>query len=178
MDAVAIHTILATGQDSAQNFIDDNNIDSEKLVTYLRQNLNSAKKYDIRDLIKDPSSNKKLLSQFVKESVNEDAMAALFIFLQTLMMSGPVIALGIKQGVFDDWKTPTEAIRDWKKDRIVSAAVERLNQDHEVIEFLQLPGTQQRGKWQKLIASKLNDKELKHINSISRYKVKDLKSNK
>ena len=111
-----------------------------------------------------------------QEMLNEgDAAAALFMFMQTLMMSGPIIALGIKQGVFDDWRTPAEVLRDWKRDRIISPAIERLSVDSEVIEFLKLPGTQQRGKWQKLIASKLTDKEMKHINSISRYKVKDLK---
>jgi hypothetical protein len=72
-DAYTIHAMTACGQNAAQNFIDDYNIDSKKLVTYLRQNLNSPKKYEIRDLIKDPKSNNKLLKQFTNESVvNKD----------------------------------------------------------------------------------------------------------
>ena len=63
-EAYSIHSITQCGQDAAQDFIDDNNIDSEKLITYLKQNVNSPKKYDIRDLIKDPKSNKMLLKQF------------------------------------------------------------------------------------------------------------------
>ena len=65
MDAVMIHNITGSGQVAAQDFIDDNNIDSKKLVDYLVQHRNSKEKYDIRDLIKDPKSNKKLLQKFV-----------------------------------------------------------------------------------------------------------------
>jgi hypothetical protein len=108
-----------------------------------------------------------------EELINEDAMAALFIFMQALMMSGPVIALGIKNGAFDNLRTPAEVVRDWKRDRVVSAAVERLSQDPDVIAFLQLPHSQQRGKWKDLLTTKLTDKEMKYINSISRYRVKD-----
>ena len=68
-EAYRIHSITQCGQDAAQDFIDDNNIDSEKLITYLKQNVNSPKKYDIRDLIKDPKSNKMLLKQFTNEKI-------------------------------------------------------------------------------------------------------------
>jgi hypothetical protein len=104
MDAVAIHTILSSGQDAAQNFIDDNNIDSEKLVAYLRQNLNSPKKYDIRDLIRDPNSNKKLLSQFVKESVNENT-------LNELSFSSAGIQ-GLLHAVYHNWDSIKDKIKD------------------------------------------------------------------
>lgn len=108
-----------------------------------------------------------------EEIVNESALDALGILMYAIMMSGPVIALGIKNGAFDNMPTPTEVIKDWKRDRIVGPAVERLSKDPDVIEFLKLSGTQQRGKWQKLITPKLTNKELKHINSISRYRVQD-----
>jgi len=68
-EAYRIHSITQCGQDAAQNFIDDYNIDSEKLIAYLKQNINSPKKYDIRDLIKDPKSNKMLLKQFTNEKI-------------------------------------------------------------------------------------------------------------
>lgn len=70
-EAVLIHNITGSGQNGAQDFIDDNNIDAEKLADYLVQHRNSKEKYDIRDLIKDPNSNKKLLQKFVKESIDE-----------------------------------------------------------------------------------------------------------
>ena len=66
-EAYTVHSIIQCGQDSAQDFIDDNNIDAEKLVAYLKRYSNSKEKYDVRDLIKDPASNKKLLKQFLNE---------------------------------------------------------------------------------------------------------------
>ena len=69
-EAVLINTITGSGQNGAQDFIDDNNIDAKKLADYLVQHKNSKEKYDIRDLIKDPKSNKRLLKKFVKESID------------------------------------------------------------------------------------------------------------
>jgi hypothetical protein len=76
MEAVYIHQITSCGQDSAQNFIDDNNIDGKKLADYVKQHKDSKEKYDVRDMIKDPSSNKKLLKKFVNEGsqVNEASL--------------------------------------------------------------------------------------------------------
>ena len=111
--------------------------------------------------------------EFVNESsINENvAMDMLGIFMMGLAMSGPAIALGIKQGAFDDMRTPVKVVKDFIRDKIVSAAIERLNQDPEVMEFLKLPQSQQRGKWQALLLTKLTDREMKHMNSISRYRV-------
>ena len=67
-EAHYVHQITGCGQDAAQNFIDDNNIDAKKLADYVKQYNNSKEKYDVRDLIKDPTSNKKLLGQFVNGS--------------------------------------------------------------------------------------------------------------
>lgn len=69
----------------------------------------------------------------------------------------------------------TRVVKDFIKDRIVSGAIERLNQDPEVMEFLKLPQSQQRGKWQALLSSKLTDKEKQHMNSMSRDRVKSEK---
>ena len=68
MDAVYIHQITGSGQDSAQNFIDDNNIDSAKLVAYLKQHKDSKEKYDVRDMISGTNKNKRFIKQFVNES--------------------------------------------------------------------------------------------------------------
>lgn len=68
MDAVYIHQITGSGQDSAQNFIDDNNIDSAKLVAYLKQHKDSKEKYDVRDMINGTNKNKRFLKQFLNES--------------------------------------------------------------------------------------------------------------
>ena len=72
MDAVYIHQITGSGQDAAQNFIDDNNIDSAKLVAFLKQHKDSKEKYDVRDMINGTNKNKRFMKQFLKESVNEE----------------------------------------------------------------------------------------------------------
>jgi hypothetical protein len=143
-------------------------------------------KADTEGILSDPSKEKGIsvedmknlptFNEFVNEdAINEDAssaMAALTILMQAVMMSGPLVALGIRNGAFDDLRTPAEVIRDWRRDRIVSGAIDKLSKDPEIVEFLKLPWNKQRGKWQALVSTKLTDKEMKHINSISRDRVK------
>ena len=50
-DAAYIHGILQTGQDSAQNFIDDNGLDGEKLSDYVRVNRNNIDGYNVKHYI-------------------------------------------------------------------------------------------------------------------------------
>jgi hypothetical protein len=69
MDAVYIHQITGSGQDSAQNFIDDNNIDSAKLVAFLKRHKDSKEKYDVRDMIKGTNTNKRFMKQFLNEAM-------------------------------------------------------------------------------------------------------------
>lgn len=68
MEAVYIHQITGCGQDSAQNFIDDNNIDGKKLADYVKHYKDSKEKYQVRDMINGTNKNKRFLSQFVNES--------------------------------------------------------------------------------------------------------------
>ena len=102
----------------------------------------------------------------------EDTNAILALYLALSWATFPAVAILSKAGVFDDgFRGPIEVFRDWKRDRIVSKIVERLNKDPEVIAFLNMPAAQQRGKWKELIAKKLDSKELKYINSVSRDRV-------
>ena len=72
-DGYAIHAMVGGGQDSAQNFIDDNNIDAQKLIAYIKQNIptNPAIKYDVRDYISGASGTvggqKHLRDKFIKQ---------------------------------------------------------------------------------------------------------------
>ena len=61
--------------------------------------------------------------------------------------------------------------KEWKNNRQVQKIVSKLQQDPEIQEFLNLPPDQQKGKWRKLVASKLTDEELRHLRSISRQMV-------
>jgi hypothetical protein len=67
-EAYQIHVNLSTGQDATQYFIDDNNVDGEKLMKYVIQHKNSAEKYVVRDMINGTQPNPKLLKKFIKES--------------------------------------------------------------------------------------------------------------
>lgn len=75
MDAVFIHSITGSGQDGAQNFINDNKLDGKKIADYLKANRNE--KYNIRDLIAgigigaQKSYRQRMLKLF-KESLNEE----------------------------------------------------------------------------------------------------------
>ena len=63
--------------------------------------------------------------------------------------------------------------QEWKRNKEVQKISSKLQQDPEIQEFLNLPPDQQKGKWRKLVASKLTDEELKHLRSISRQMVKN-----
>lgn len=74
MDAVFIHSITGSGQDGAQNFIDDNKLDGKKIADYLKANKNE--KYNIRDLIAGTGigaqrSYRQRMLKLFKESLNE-----------------------------------------------------------------------------------------------------------
>lgn len=68
-EAVYIHSITGSGQDGAQNFIDDNGIDAKKLADYVRLHRNSKEKYDVRDIIAGTGvgANKSFVKRFIKQ---------------------------------------------------------------------------------------------------------------
>ena len=72
-EAARIHSLTNCGQDAAQDFIDDNNIDATKLVTYLQQNkqANPTLVYDVRDYISGAKGTvggeKNLRDRFIKQ---------------------------------------------------------------------------------------------------------------
>jgi hypothetical protein len=69
MDAVYIHQITGSGQDAAQNFIDDNELDSGKLANYVKMHRNSKEIYDVRDYIAGTGvgARKNLKDKFIKD---------------------------------------------------------------------------------------------------------------
>jgi hypothetical protein len=79
MDAVYIHQITGSGQDAAQNFIDDNNIDGKKLADYVKQNRNTIEKYNVRDIIAGTGvgTNKSFRKRFIKQFLNEGVTLSL-----------------------------------------------------------------------------------------------------
>ena len=90
-DAAYIHGILQTGQDAAQNFIDDNGLDGEKLSDYVKANRNNIDGYNVKHYISGErgtvGSVPKLRQAFIKKfkkgkSVNESSMSDIDIIAQ------------------------------------------------------------------------------------------------
>ena len=79
-EAAQLHAMVNCGQDAAQNFFDDYNIDAKKLVAYVQQNkrINQTLVYDVRDYISGAKGTvggeKNLRDRFIKQFQNSTPM--------------------------------------------------------------------------------------------------------
>jgi hypothetical protein len=77
-EAAAIHAMLQTGQQSAQEFIDYNNVDVKKLIAYIQQYKGEPREIIIRDIITgnvrdyNPKSLKQFKDIFLKKIKNKN----------------------------------------------------------------------------------------------------------
>jgi len=77
-EAAVIHAMLQTGQQSAQDFIDSNNVDAKKLIDYIKQYKGEPRENIIRDVITgnvrdyNPESLKQFKSMFLKKITSEN----------------------------------------------------------------------------------------------------------
>lgn len=111
---------------------------------------------------------------FAEESLNEDS-TTLLTSLMLLMQSTAVLAVTMaRTGALDglDDASLTGWWSKWRRDRKVNKILDKLKDDPEILQFLELPNSQQRGNWQKLIMTKLTGDEQKYLTSISRDRVK------
>ena len=110
-----------------------------------------------------------------EEMLNEDSSSLITSFM-LLMQSTLMLTLAIqKSGGFSGGDTGSikEWWNRWKKDRRVNKVLDLLKDDADVLAFLNLPMSEQKGKWKKLIDKKLNTEEKDLLKSISRDRVKD-----
>jgi hypothetical protein len=67
---------------------------------------------------------------------------------------------------------PIDAIKKWwneiKTDRAIKSISNKIKTDPDIIEFLKLSPSQQRGKFRTLVASKLSGDELAYLNKINK----------
>jgi len=107
--------------------------------------------------------------------LNEDATSIL-PSLMLLMQSTALLAVAMaKSGAFDGGSSDGGIMdwwNEWRKDRKVNKILDKLKDDPEIMQFLDLPANKQKGNWQKLIKTKLKDDELNLLTSISRDRVK------
>ena len=114
----------------------------------------------------------KYLKKKVNESViNEDAATTFLILMQSAMVMGQIALLGNKISAVSDF-TPVEDLKRWwqkrKSDKAVKSIIDKIKDDKDVVEFMKLTPSQQRGKFRSLIATKLSDEELEYLNKINR----------
>jgi len=120
-----------------------------------------------------PADNKKFFN-IIRESVepiNEDGFTTTILILNAAMVGGQIAMLANRVDFH-----PIDDLKIWWKehwrDKAVQSILDKLKDDPDVIEFLQLPRAKQEGQWKKLIAPKLSADEIKYINSLSRDRVK------
>ena len=109
-----------------------------------------------------------------EEILNEDS-STLLTSIMLLMQSTAVLAVTMaRTGALDglDDASITVWWTKWRRDRKVNKILDKLKDDPEILQFLELPNAQQRGNWQKLIMTKLTDDEQKYLTSITRDRVK------
>ena len=113
-------------------------------------------------------------NQFLNEQeeiLNEDNSLALMVILQAAIVQGLLIGQMAANSSGDGFH-PIDDLKAWwakrKKDKAVQSIVDKLKDDPDVIAFMSLSNSAQRGKWYKLIEPKLNDEEKKYLTSISR----------
>jgi len=131
--------------------------------------------YFIDDLIdKEVKIGNKKITVVEEGILNEDS-SSIATSIMLLMQSTATLALVMAKA--GEWSGGDEGgIKDWwnqwKKDRKVNKILDRIKDDPEIIQFLNLPLNQQKGKWQKLITTKLKSDEMDLLKSISRDRVK------
>lgn len=103
--------------------------------------------------------------------INEDAVSTFLVLTQAALVMGQLAILGNKIGA-DAGFTPVEDLKKWwqkrKSDKAVKTIIDKIKDDKDVVEFMKLTPSQQRGKFRSLIATKLNDEELEYLNRINR----------
>ena len=111
------------------------------------------------------------LVKLVESTINEDAASTFLILMQSAMVMGQLALLGNKISS-DGGPTPIEDLKRWwqkrKSDKAVKSIIDKIKDDKDIVEFMKLTPSQQRGKFRSLVATKLNDEELNYLNKINR----------
>jgi hypothetical protein len=107
----------------------------------------------------------------VKESViTEDASMAFLILAQAAIVNGLLIGQMASGG--GGSFHPIDDLKAWwqkrKSDKALKSIIDKIIRDEDVVKFMKLTPSQQRGKFRSLIATKLNDEELEYLSKINK----------
>jgi hypothetical protein len=104
--------------------------------------------------------------------VNEDSSTAFLILMNAAIINGLLIGQMAASGSGGDGFTPIKDLKAWwqkrKSDKALKSIIDKIKDDEDVIKFMKLTPSQQRGKFRSLIATKLTDDELEYLNKINR----------
>jgi hypothetical protein len=113
---------------------------------------------------------RKEIDKLKTESINESAVDIVNIFIMIAQMT--FVGVSIKTALDDKGIGPIDAIKKWwneiKTDRAIKSISNKIKTDPDIIEFLKLSPSQQRGKFRALVASKLSGDELAYLNKINK----------
>lgn len=108
----------------------------------------------------------------IKEDIDSTTLLALTVLINAALASG--LHIGALAGNYSGGDTlgPIDSIKKWWKDRkddkAVKSIIAKIKDDPEMIEFFKLSQTQQRGKFRKLVATKLSSDEIQYLNRINK----------
>lgn len=108
-----------------------------------------------------------------ESTVNEDVDSLLLgaiLVVQAAILGGNIGVLAARYG--DNTLGPIDSIKKWwkerKDDKAIKSIIAKIEKDPEMIEFFKLSQSQQRGKFRKLIATKLSGDEIQYLNRINK----------
>ena len=118
-----------------------------------------------------PKKKNKVKEQILTEDIHSLYLAAILV-TQAAMLSGGLAMLAGKhidsKGVFPNIDDVKRWWKNRKDDKPVKSIIAKIKSDPEMIEFFKMSQTQQRGKFKKLVASKLSGEELQYLNRINK----------
>lgn len=114
---------------------------------------------------------------FINEDIDSLYLAAILV-VQAAALGGNIGALAANYTSGDNLG-PIDSIKKWWKDRkddkAIKSIISKIKSDPEMIAFFKMSQNQQKGKFRKLIASKLSGEELQYLNRINK---SDLQENR
>ena len=126
----------------------------------------SSEDFIVRD------ANKYLKKKVTESIVNEDSSTTFLILMQAAIVNGMLIGQMAANSGGGDGFHPIDDLKAWwqkrKSDKALKSIIDKIKDDEDVVKFMKLTPSQQRGKFRSLIATKLNDEELEYLNKINR----------
>jgi len=126
----------------------------------------SSEDFIVRD------ANKYLKKKVTESIVNEDSSTTFLILMQAAIVNGMLIGQMAANSAGGDGFHPIDDLKAWwqkrKSDKALKSIIDKIKDDEDVVKFMKLTPSQQRGKFRSLIATKLNDEELEYLNKINR----------